>query len=114
MSKSKMSKKAARAEGAAKAERRKAKAAAPAAPEKKPKRTSALDAAAQVLAEGTPMNCKALITELDTRGLWKSPGGKTPESTLYAAILREIRTKGESARFVKVERGLFACNRKAA
>ena len=41
------------------------------------------------------------------RGLWSSPNGKTPEATLYAAILREIGTKGDAARFRKVERGQF-------
>jgi hypothetical protein len=47
--------------------------------------------------------------EMAARGLWSSPNGKTPEATLYAAILREISTKGEAARFRKVERGQFEC-----
>jgi hypothetical protein len=42
------------------------------------------------------------------KGLWSSPNGKTPEATLYAAMIREIRTKGSEARFQKVERGMFA------
>ena len=37
---------------------------------------------------------------------WTSPGGKTPDATLYSAILREIDTKGAEARFVKTERGI--------
>ncbi len=37
----------------------------------------------------------------------KRPGGKTPEATLYAAMTREITTKGDLARFKKVDRGLF-------
>ncbi|MCK6475285.1 MAG: winged helix-turn-helix domain-containing protein [Phycisphaerales bacterium] len=74
-----------------------------------PKRTSALDAAAQVLQEaGKPMRAKELIAEMAARGLWTSPGGKTPEATLYAAMINEIATKGHAARFRKVDRGQFA------
>jgi hypothetical protein len=78
------------------------------AAEPKPKRVSALDAAAQVLADaGQPMRVKEMIDAMAERGLWSSPGGKTPEATLYAAIIREIATKGDAARFRKVERGQF-------
>ena len=82
---------------------------APKAPkEPKPKRVSALDAAAQVLATASkPMNAKDLVDAMLIAGLWRSPGGKTPEATLYAAIAREIAAKGSQARFVKVERGMF-------
>ena len=81
----------------------------------KPKRTSALDAAAQVLAGAKePMTAGALITAMAERGLWTSPGGKTPHATLYAAIVREIKVKGTDARFSKTDRGLFAFNGKAA
>lgn len=121
----KMSKSAARAEGAARSDRlRKAVIAeisdrlaggqqepeAPAAETAaEPKRTSALDAAAQVLQEaGKPMRAKELIAEMSARGLWTSPGGKTPEATLYAAMIKEIATKGHAARFEKVDRGQFA------
>ena len=77
----------------------------------KPKRVSALDAAAQVLqAEGKSMQSKALIEAMASKGLWTSPGGKTPHATLYAAMLREINAKGSQARFRKVERGQFAFN----
>ena len=72
------------------------------------KRMSALDAAARVLATSDqPMRCTELIAEMQTRSLWTSPGGKTPESTLHAAITREIATKGDAARFKKVDRGMF-------
>jgi hypothetical protein len=74
----------------------------------KPKRVSALDAAAQVLAaSGVPMRAKEMIAQMEAKGLWKSPGGKTPEATLYAAIIREIAAKGDKARFKKHERGVF-------
>ncbi|MEW6199781.1 MAG: winged helix-turn-helix domain-containing protein [Planctomycetota bacterium] len=79
-----------------------------AAGEPKPKRVSALDAAAQVLADSDqPLRAKEMIEAMAERGLWSSPNGKTPEATLYAAILREISTKGSEARFRKVERGQF-------
>ena len=77
--------------------------------EAKPKKLSALDAAAQVLAEsGQPMNTREMIETLAAKKLWTSPGGKTPHATLYSAILREINEKGKDARFVKTERGKFA------
>jgi HB1, ASXL, restriction endonuclease HTH domain len=72
------------------------------------KKLSALDAAARVLAEaGTAMNCKEMIEVMAGKGYWTSPGGKTPHATLYSAILREIVTKGDAARFQKTERGKF-------
>jgi hypothetical protein len=73
------------------------------------KKVSALDAAARVLGEeGRPMTCKELIAAMATKGYWTSPGGQTPDATLYSAILRELATKGADARFVKSERGKFA------
>ncbi len=72
------------------------------------KRVSALDAAAQVIAGSKePMRATDMIAAMETKGLWKSPGGKTPEATLYAAIIREISAKGKEARFAKHDRGLF-------
>jgi hypothetical protein len=80
---------------------------APAEP--KEKKVSALDAAARVLAEeGRPMTCKELIAAMAAKGYWTSPGGQTPDATLYSAILREISTKGTNSRFQKTERGQFA------
>lgn len=74
----------------------------------KPKRPSALDAAAQIIAEtNKPMKAQELIEQMAARGLWKSPSGKTPEATLYAAIIREITAKGAKARFRRHDRGLF-------
>ncbi len=82
---------------------------AQASAEPKVKKLSALDAAAQLLAEtGAPMNCKELIDAIAAKGYWTSPGGKTPHATLYSAILREISAKGNDARFAKTERGKFA------
>lgn len=88
-----------------------AKAAEPKAKQSPPKadgKLSALDAAAKVLAEsGEPLTSKAMIDAMATKGYWTSPGGKTPQATLYAAILREIQKKGAEARFQKTERGHF-------
>ena len=82
--------------------------------EKKPKRVSALDAAAQVLAGADkPMRAKEMIADMEAKGLWKSPGGKTPEATLYAAIIREIAAKGDKARFKKHDRGVFVAGKGA-
>ncbi len=71
---------------------------------------SGLDAGAKVLKEnGQPMTAKELVEAAETKGYWKSPGGKTPHSTIYAAMSREIKAKGAEARFRKAERGKFAC-----
>lgn len=73
------------------------------------KKASAIDAAAKLLAHATePMTTKEMIDAMAAKGLWTSPGGKTPDRTLYSAILREIVTKGKDARFKKTERGKFA------
>ena len=78
--------------------------------EKKAKRMSGLDAAAKVLSEanGQPMTAKEMVEAAAAKGYWKSPGGKTPEATIYAAILRENGVKGKDSRFRKTERGKFA------
>ena len=75
----------------------------------KPKKTSALDAAAKVMAEaGKPMNTKEMIDAMTAKGLWTSPNGLTPHATLYSAILREMKAKGGQARFKRADRGEFA------
>lgn len=114
MSKSKTTKKAAapKANKSAKAAPNKAAASKtskgkPAA-QPKTKKLSALDAAAKVLGESKePMAAKEMIEAMAAKGYWKSPGGKTPQATLYAAIIREISTKGKEARFKKTDRGQF-------
>ncbi|MCL4743276.1 MAG: hypothetical protein KJZ54_13860 [Phycisphaerales bacterium] len=123
--KPRMSKSAARAEGAqrtkaaqsakatspgtdpAKPATAKATKGAKAPKERKPKRVSGLDLAAKVLADaGEPLNAKTIAERAIAAG-WKT-SGKTPEATLYAAIIREIAKKGKDARFIKRDRGLFA------
>lgn len=100
----------------------KAKAAPKAKPAKTPKapkpakakKVSCLDAAAQVLAGSkVPMRATEMVAEMEKKSLWTSPGGKTPEATLYAAIIREIAAKGTAARFKKHERGVFVAGKGA-
>jgi hypothetical protein len=81
----------------------KAKAAKPKG-ERKP---GILTLAADVLKDAkAPMDCKAIVEKVLAKGLWQT-SGKTPAATLYAAIIREIATKGKDARFRKTDRGLF-------
>ena len=75
---------------------------------KRAEKLSALQAAVRVLAEtGRPMTCREMIDAMAAEGYWTSPAGKTPANTLYAAILREVETKADQARFRKVDRGRF-------
>ncbi len=73
---------------------------------------SLLDAAAHLLGQADEATrCKDLVEKAREQGLWAPKrGGKTPDRTLYAAILREINTKGDASRFRKVERGHFTLN----
>lgn len=71
------------------------------------KKLSCVAAALKVLGEsGEPMNAQELITAMQEKGYWTSPGGKTPHATLYSAILRDL-AKGDDSKFVKTERGRF-------
>ena len=91
----------------AKAEQPKAAAAKPAATGDKPK-LSLLKAAIAVLAESDEaLNTKQMIEQAKAKGLWTPGEGKTPEQTLYSAIAREIKAKGENSRFKLVTKGHF-------
>ena len=86
---------------------KKAKAAKPKG-ERKP---GILTLAADVLKDAkAPMDCKAIVEKVLSKGLWQTKG-KTPAATLYAAIIREIATKGKNSRFRKTDRGQFATAR---
>ena len=86
----------------------------PAAKTARPKKASALDAAAKVLGESSdPLTTKEMIDAMQAKGYWKSPGGKTPDRTLYSAILREIGTKKGESRFRKTTKGHFAATKNA-
>ena len=95
---------------AEKAETPKAAPAQPAAPkanEAKPK-LSLMKAAVAVLGESDEaLNTKQMIELAKSKGLWTPGEGKTPEQTLYSAIAREIKAKGEAARFKMVAKGHF-------
>jgi hypothetical protein len=84
----------------------KASTAAVAKPEKA-KKASGLDVAFKVLTQSSqPMSCREIVQKMLDENLWKTSGA-TPHATIYAAMIREIQTKGQSARFVKVDRGRF-------
>jgi hypothetical protein len=73
----------------------------------KKERNSLLNLAAKVLAEaGQPMTCQEMVDKVLATGLWQTKG-RTPQATLYSAVLRECQTKGDAARFRKTERGKF-------
>jgi len=92
---------------------RSAKPAATKAPQTGRAKLSALDAAALVLADlpkseaAGGISANDLIDRMQSRGLWQSPGGKTPSATLYAAMMREVADKGEASRFARVAKGRF-------
>ena len=104
--------------GTPKAAAKAAKAAAKATPKAAPKTEAAavpkkglslLNAAATVLERsGEAMPVRAMIEEAKASGLWTPTGGKTPEQTLYSAIIREIKDKGGASRFRKDGRGRFS------
>ncbi len=75
----------------------------------KPRRKmSLLDAAYRVLTEyGDELSASEIVQAALCKGYWETQG-KTPGNTLNAALTREIRTKGEAARFTKGSRGHFA------
>ena len=73
---------------------------------------SGKDAALRVLQEeGKPMRARELCDLAHRRGYCDMPG-KTPWSTIAAALSTDINEKGENSRFKKVGPGLFAVNEK--
>ncbi|MEF8788404.1 MAG: winged helix-turn-helix domain-containing protein [Planctomycetota bacterium] len=68
---------------------------------------SGVDAAAKVLEEADePLRVKEIYRRAEEAGYWRSDA-KTPDRTLYSAILREMDKEGDDARFEKAGRGLF-------
>ena len=62
----------------------------------KPKKTSALDAAAKVLGEaGQPMTCMEMIEAMSKKGYWTSPGGATPQATPLLGHIARDQNQGE-------------------
>lgn len=74
-----------------------------------PKGLSLLNAAAAVLERTeNPLTVKEIIEKAKSLHLWTPGEGKTPEQTLYSAIVREIKVKAGASRFRKDSRGRFA------
>lgn len=100
-----------------------AKVTKPAAEPKQPKAEKAakpdkplsqLAAAVKVLEKAKePMTAKEIVAEMEAQGLWKSPGGKTPDATLYSGMNREIRFKQDDSRFEMVTAGKFRLVKKS-
>ena len=73
----------------------------------KPK-LSLLKAAEAVLKESEEaLNTKRMVELAKEKGLWTPGTGKTPEQTLYSAILREMKKHGDASTFVLVAKGHF-------
>ena len=71
------------------------------ATQRQEKKRSLLDAAVEVLRLAKmPMNTREIIEAAIELKLWQPTGAKTPEQTLYGAIVRENKTK-EQPRIVK-------------
>ena len=71
------------------------------ATQKPEKKRSLLDSAVEVLRLAKmPMNTREIIEAATELKLWTPTGAKTPEQTLYGAIVRENKTK-EQPRIVK-------------
>jgi len=89
--------------------RKTAEAPAPKTPEK-PK-VSLIAAALAVLEESDEaLNTKQMVEAAKAKGLWTPGTGKTPEQTLYSAIIRDIKSRGEMARFKLVSKGHFTAS----
>lgn len=68
---------------------------------------SGLDAAHKVLVEeARPMKVREITELAQERGYCNLPG-LTPSATISSAIQRHIKTKGESSRFIKTDKGTF-------
>lgn len=80
----------------------------PVAPGAKKERHGVLGIAADLLKKaGKPMGAQDIMKAILDAKLWTT-SGKTPASTLYAAIIREIAVKGKEARFRRgAEKGTF-------
>ncbi len=76
---------------------------------------SLINAAAHILAHGNreSMRCKEIVEQAISQNLWQPGEGLTPSATLSAAIMREIKAKGDDSRFRKAERGKFTVSTKA-
>jgi len=74
----------------------------------KPKRISGLTAAFMVLVDAdAELGAGAIVEKAAEKGWWKSDAA-TPAATIYAAMIREIASKGDKSRFERgSKRGTF-------
>lgn len=75
--------------------------------------TDAAEAVLEQFAQGKPMHYRAITGKALEMGLLRT-AGQTPEATLYAQILTEIKRKsrrGETPRFVKHGKGLVGLSK---
>jgi hypothetical protein len=84
------------------------RASAPAKAKRSPREgPSGLAAAHSVLLKaGKAMNVRDITDAVLSRKLWTT-SGRTPSATIAAAIMREIKLKGDGSRFMRAGRGLF-------
>lgn len=54
-----------------------------------------------------PMSCKEIVSEALAQG-YLVTSGKTPENTLYANLIRYIKSNQKSSEFVVAQPGKFA------
>lgn len=73
-------------------------------------RASALGAALKVLLDaGEPLHYKEITRRILESGIWTT-SGKTPDATINAQLSVDVKRKGSSSAFRRVERGVFALN----
>ncbi|NQU20973.1 MAG: hypothetical protein HQ567_06785 [Candidatus Nealsonbacteria bacterium] len=74
----------------------------------KPKRISGLTAAFMVLVDADAELSAGAIVQVAAKKCWWKSNAATPTATVYAAIIREIATKGKKSRFKRgAKRGTF-------
>ena len=73
----------------------------------KPKLSLLKAAEAVLTASEEALNTKRMVELAKEKGLWTPGAGKTPEQTLYSAILREMKKHGDTSTFVLVAKGHF-------
>ena len=78
-----------------------------------PRKMTALDAAHAVLQDaGTTLSAPEIYAKMVEKKLWESPNGLTPAATIYAAMIREITSRGKEARFTRPEPSKFGAAKK--
>ena len=67
-------------------------------------------AAAEILREsGRSLHYKKITEQAIEKHLIKS-SGKTPDQSMYSAIIKDIKSKGTSSKFITLGKGKFSLN----